>query len=38
MNKYWIALLLAITATQAIAGEKEYTVKRCETLQGGYRY
>jgi hypothetical protein len=30
MKKYWITLLLAIAATQAIAGEKEYTVSRCE--------
>jgi hypothetical protein len=29
MNKYWIALLLAIAATQAFAGEKEYTIRRC---------
>jgi hypothetical protein len=36
MNKYWAALLLAITATQAVAGEKEYTVRRCEFLIGWY--
>jgi hypothetical protein len=36
MNKHWAALLLAITATQAIAGDKEYTVKACEVLVGPY--
>jgi hypothetical protein len=30
MNKYWATLLLAITATQAIAGEKEYTLRICD--------
>jgi hypothetical protein len=30
MKKYWIALLLAIAATQAIAGEKEYTYRICD--------
>ena len=36
MNKYWAVLLLAIAATQAYAGEKEYTLRRCETLDGTY--
>ena len=36
MNKHWAVLLLAIAATQAVAGEKEYTVKKCEVLQGWY--
>ena len=36
MNKYWAALFLAIAATQAFAGEKEYTVKNCEVLVGRY--
>ena len=30
MNKHWAALLLAIVATQAVADEKEYTIKICE--------
>jgi hypothetical protein len=30
MNKYWAVLLLAIAATQAFAGEKEYTVRYCD--------
>jgi hypothetical protein len=34
MNKYWAILLLAIAATQAFAGEKEYTVRYCEALVG----
>jgi hypothetical protein len=36
MKKYWAVLLLAIAATQAYAGEKEYTLRRCETLDGTY--
>ncbi len=32
MDKYWIALLLAITATQIYAGEKEYTLRYCDDL------
>jgi hypothetical protein len=29
MKKYWAVLLLAIAATQAVAGEKEYTIRQC---------
>jgi hypothetical protein len=36
MNKHWIALLLAITATQAYAGEKEYSYKKCSNLEDIY--
>jgi hypothetical protein len=36
MKKYLAILLLAITATQAYAGEKEYTVRHCEFLIGWY--
>ena len=30
MKKYWAVLLLAILATQAYAGEKEYTLRYCD--------
>ena len=30
MNKHWAVLLLAIAATQAYAGEKEYTYRICD--------
>jgi flavorubredoxin len=33
MNKHWAALLLAIAATQAYAGDKEYTVRVCDEEQ-----
>ena len=36
MNKHWAVLLLAIAATQAFAGEKEYTFRHCESLDGWY--
>ena len=41
MKKYWVALLLAIVATQAVASEKEYTYRRCDesaTLQNCDKY
>jgi hypothetical protein len=36
MNKYWIALFLAIAATQTFAGEKEYTFRGCDYIDGWY--
>jgi hypothetical protein len=36
MKKYWAVLLLAIAATQAYAGDKEYTVRHCEGIKGWY--
>ena len=36
MKKYWVALLLTIAVTEAYAGEKEYTVRYCESIIGWY--